>query len=385
MGEKRSRKKGPNPKHTRSGQLGWLTQCYGKVLAAVGEPDNQDRVSELWNELKDLWEKYESAHSEYLDSAALSQSKLDNLEEQHEEHRSDFLRAQDTMRRYLTTGLSPRGPTTSPCGTPREQMLILEEDEDLQRGREEIQRAERELKRIEQQRLEMEKSFELQRADLDKMQENLHQLSVEKSRRRATDPRREPLVSRPGSKPWLTESPRSSRQQPPLSRDLDDELQVATASDGRRSPKLTPRQGKSALQDARSHIARSGSVANKTLVSDILTEFRQEVQQKDQASRSVQGQPQQQQKTAPVAPAHCVSQQPPRSSRDTAEHGTTGAIASNQQHSSATEESGRENRTQPKSRVTERLPERNLSSSSSSDNDSDSSRDWSPPPQLRRR
>ena len=50
-------------------------------MAAVGEPDNQDSVSELWNELKELWERYENAHSEYLDSTELSQSKLDKLDE----------------------------------------------------------------------------------------------------------------------------------------------------------------------------------------------------------------------------------------------------------------------------------------------------------------
>ena len=81
ISEQQSRKKGLNPKHIRSGHLGWLTKCYGKVLAAVGEPDNQDSVSELWNELTELWERYENAHSEYLDSTELSQSKLDKLEE----------------------------------------------------------------------------------------------------------------------------------------------------------------------------------------------------------------------------------------------------------------------------------------------------------------
>ena len=375
--------KTPSLKRTRSAQLGWLTQEYTKILSAVGKPNNIDRVSELYNHLGELWQRYENAHSDYLAEAQLSESKLEKLNEKHEDNRRNYCDARDVMRKYLDEGL---GPNTSPLGTPREQMLILEEDEDLQRSRERIQQAERKLDRIDRERRDIERSFQMQEEDLEKMRENLQRLSVEKSRRRATDPRREPLASRPGSKPWLADSPRSPRQQPPLSRDLDEELQAAATAtgSGRRSPKLTPRQGKSALQDVRSHIARSGSVATQTLVRDILTEYRQEFQEKEQASRPTQGQPQQQQKTAPVAPAHRVSQQPTRSSRDTAERGTTGAIASNQQHSSAKEESGREERTQPKSRVTQQLPERILSSSSSSDNDSDSSRDWSPPPQLRR-
>ena len=65
-------------------------KCYGDDLAAVGVPDNQDRASVLWNELKDLWERYETAHSEYFDSVNLSQSKLDSLHEQLEEHRGDL-------------------------------------------------------------------------------------------------------------------------------------------------------------------------------------------------------------------------------------------------------------------------------------------------------
>ena len=143
-----------------------------------------------------MWDRYEMAHSNYVYEAELSDSKARKLDQQHEENRRDFCRAQVTMRKYLT-GENRLG---TPMGTPREQLLI-DDDEDLQRGREQIQQAERELERIEQRRLEMEKSFELQRADLEKMQDNLQRLSVEKSRRRATDPRREPLASRPGSKP----------------------------------------------------------------------------------------------------------------------------------------------------------------------------------------
>ena len=79
-------------------------KCYGDDLAAVGVPDNQDRASELWNELKDLWERYETAHSEYFDSVNLSQSKLDSLHEQLEEHRGDLCTRYHT-RDWTTTGM----------------------------------------------------------------------------------------------------------------------------------------------------------------------------------------------------------------------------------------------------------------------------------------
>ena len=119
-------------------------KCYGDDLAAVGVPDNQDRASELWNELKDLWERYETAHSEYFDSVNLSQSKLDSLHEQHEEHRGDF--AQDTIRRYLPTGLSPRGsPRRTPKETPKQQGVT---NKDLDHRRQEFLRAYFELERL---------------------------------------------------------------------------------------------------------------------------------------------------------------------------------------------------------------------------------------------
>ena len=329
-------KKGPNPKRTRSAQLGWLTQCYGRVLAAVGEPNNEETVGALWNDLKEFWERYENAHSNYLAEAELSESKLRKLDKQHEDNRRDFCQAQETMRKYLTTGLSPRPAE----GTPRDQLLVVD-DEVLQRSREEYQQVRDDLDRI-----NIERRFQEQAADLARARLSFYeQKSAERAQRLEQALRvqqktpgsrsigqvlqQEPLVSRPGSKPWLTDPPRSPRQHPPLSRDLDEELQAAaTASDGRRSPGPTPTQGQSALRDVRRHIARSGSVATQTLRKDILNEWRQEVQQEEQASRPDQGHPQQQPGQAPAAPARRVTQQPPKSSRDTAEQESMDATAS---------------------------------------------------------
>ena len=375
-------KKGPNRKRTRSAQLGWLTQCYGRVLAAVGEPNNEETVGALWNDLKEFWERYENAHSNYLAEAELSESKLRKLDKQHEDNRRDFCQAQETMRKYLTTGLSPRPAE----GTPRDQLLVVD-DEVLQRSREEYQQVRDDLDRI-----NIERQFQEQAADLARARLSFYeQKSAERAQRLEQALRvqqktpssrsigqvlqQEPLVSRPGSKPWLTDPPRSPRQHPPLSRDLDEELQAAaTASDGR-SPGPTPAQGQSALRDVRRHIARSGSVATQTLRKD-LTEWRQEIQEQEQASRPAPGQRQQQPKSAPAAPALRVSQQPPRSSLDTAEQESMGAAAGNragvQQRSSSRDESRQQQeKTLVKSRATA-PPPRPESSSSSSDQDSDS-------------
>ena len=93
--------KTPNLKRTRSAQLGWLTQEYTKILAAVGEPNNIDRVSELYNHLGELWERYENAHSDYLAEAQLSESKLEKLNKQHEGNRRDFYQAKEVMKEIL--------------------------------------------------------------------------------------------------------------------------------------------------------------------------------------------------------------------------------------------------------------------------------------------
>ena len=331
IGEQHSKKKGSNPKHIRSGHLGWLIKCYGKVLAAVGEPDNHDRVSELRNELKELWERYENAHSEYLDSADLSESKLNKLEEQHEEHQNDFLRAQDTMRRYLTTGLLPR---RSPSGNSRQQEVAT--DEELERSRQEFQMAQREL-----DRLEAERAFQQQAADLARARLSFYEKSAERSQRRTSEAQGH-LMSMPTQRTsmFFEYTPPRSSKSPPLQRSLAVEMQeaaIAAPSSKERAPK-TPAEGRSTLREVRRHIARSGSVATQTLRQEILEEWRQDMTEQEDASRPAKGNPQQRLASVPAATAHSVSQQPSRPSRETAEQEATNANASShasiQQHSS---------------------------------------------------
>ena len=223
MGEKRSRRKGPNPKHTRSGQLGWLTQCYGKVLAAVGKPDNRVRVAELLTELQDLWQKYEKAHSEYLASACLSGSKFDELEKQHEEHRGDYYRATETMRRYLTTGLSPR---RSPSRTHDERSFVTEEE--LERARRDSLEAKRRREYHDTQRKFLQQNEELAQMRLSLLESR----SGKSDRSRAVDYLREPTGS-PRRMSCLVISPPRSPQQPPVQRSLETEMQAAAASSSR--------------------------------------------------------------------------------------------------------------------------------------------------------
>ena len=215
MGGKRSRKKGPNPKHTRSGQLGWLTQCYGKVLAAVGEPDNQARVAELLLELQDLWQRYENAHSEYLASTRLSDSKLDALEKQHEEHRGDYHRSVETMRRYLTTGLSPRrSPRQFHEGTPEQRHVIT--DEELEQARRDSIEAKRRLHQAETERQFLKQREELAQVRLSLLESR----SGMSDRSRAVDHMREPTESQRRVSPLVISPPRSP-QQPPVQRSLE--------------------------------------------------------------------------------------------------------------------------------------------------------------------
>ena len=90
MGEASASKKTPSLKRTRSAQLGWLTQCYSKILAAVGEINNEEEVNELYHELNSLWDRYETAHSNFMVEASLSESKLDKMNKKHEDNRKNF-------------------------------------------------------------------------------------------------------------------------------------------------------------------------------------------------------------------------------------------------------------------------------------------------------
>ena len=202
-------KKGPNPKRTRSAQLGWLTQCYSKILAAVGEPNNTDEVHELHNHLGELWYRYETAHSNYLIEAELSESKLEKLNKQHEDNRRDFYQAQEVMKKYLREGL---GPTTSPCGTPSDQMLVTEEeDQDLQRSRQEYEQVREELDRASTERLFAQQAMDLAKARMSfyeskSAERAQRQEQALRSQQKTPSSRsigqilqQDPLVSRPGS------------------------------------------------------------------------------------------------------------------------------------------------------------------------------------------
>ena len=271
-----STKKLPNPKHTRSAQLGWLTQCYGKVLAAVGEPDNQHVVAELCDRLKELWEKYENAHSEYLAATDLSPSKLSKLDNQHEEHRGDYYRAIDTMRRYLNTGLTPRGSLRRTHGgsSEQQQSIIMEELENARRDSTEAKR------RLEY--YDMERKFLQQNAELAEMRLSLYEARTEKSeRRRVADYPREPTGS-PRRMSSLIDST------PPVQRSLATEMQAAATSSNENHVSTTPTEGHSALRDVRRHIARSGNVATQVLQQEILQEWRQSMSD-NAASRPVMG------------------------------------------------------------------------------------------------